>query len=112
VACMRAYIGHIWGHTWATWEQQWGMYARIHGPYMGAAMGHIWGQQCGMHARIHGPHGISPTRKGGREQQVIPYLPLPSLPFPSLFRSVASLNPLLNYAATSSTYRIKILFSI
>jgi len=33
-ACMGAYIGHIW-------EQQWGMYARIYRPYMGAAMGHV-----------------------------------------------------------------------
>jgi len=35
-AYMGAYMGHIWGHTWATWEQQWGMHARIYG--------HIWGQ--------------------------------------------------------------------
>ncbi len=49
-------MGHIW-------EQQWGMHARIHGPYMGAAIGHAcahtwatWEQQWGMHARIHGPY--------------------------------------------------------
>jgi len=53
-ACMRAYMGHIWEHTWAIWEQQWGIHARIHGPHgssngacmrayishMGAVMGH------------------------------------------------------------------------
>ncbi len=60
---MGAAMGHTWAHIWATWEQHWGMHARIHGPHgssngacMRAYMGHIWGQQWGMHARIHGPY--------------------------------------------------------
>jgi len=70
-AVMGSYMGHIWGHTWVTWEQQWGMHARIHRPYVGSAL----------------------PRKGGREQQGIPSLPwtregnCPG-PIPSLFRSV------------------------
>jgi hypothetical protein len=52
---MRVYIGHIWGQQWGMraymaiyGSSEWGMYARIHGPYMG--------QQWGIHARIHGPY--------------------------------------------------------
>ncbi len=70
---MGAAMGHACAHTWATWKQQWGMHARIYGPYMGAYMGHMgaamghtcahtwatWKQQWGMHARIHKPYGSS-----------------------------------------------------
>jgi hypothetical protein len=72
-ACMRAYMA-IYG---ATWEQQWGMHARIYGHiwgHMGAAIGHIWG---------------SPIGRAGRKGIIgnpFPSLvvPAPSLPLPSL----------------------------
>ncbi len=32
---MGAALGHACAHTGAIWEQQWGMHARIYGPYMG-----------------------------------------------------------------------------
>ncbi len=71
-ACMGhtgAAMGHACAHTWATREQQWGMYARIHG--------HIWGQQWGMRARIDGPYMGQPYRES-REG-----IPCYSLPFPA-----------------------------
>ena len=52
-------MGHTWAHIWATWEQQWGMHARIHGPYMGAAMGHACAHTWAIYGGIHGPHGSS-----------------------------------------------------
>jgi len=35
------HMGAAMGHTWATWEQQWGIHGRIYGPYMGTYMGHM-----------------------------------------------------------------------
>ena len=73
---IRAGIGHIWEQQWGmytrihshVWGHIWAIYEGIHGPHgssngvcMRAYMGHIWGhtwatweQQWGMHARIHG----------------------------------------------------------
>jgi len=94
--------GHIWGHTWAPWEQQWACmranmaiyggsngacmraYMAIYGGSNGAAMGHAYaytwpymGAAMG-HACAHTwPYMGEPYREG---REGIPYY---SLPFPA-----------------------------
>jgi len=85
-------MGHACAHTWATWKQQWGMHARIHGPYMGAYMGHM-GAAMG-HACAHTwPYMGQPYRESREEGNNRESLPFPrsgkgitpglSFPFPS-----------------------------
>ena len=96
-ACMRAYMA-IYGSS------EWGMYARIHGPHigayighMGAAMGHTWAHTWAIYGGIHGAYiraymaiyGSSPIGRAGRKGTAgnpFPSLvvPAPSLPLPSL----------------------------
>ncbi len=89
---MGAVLGHACAHIWATWEQQWGMHARIHGPYMGAAMGHacahtwaIYGGSNGACMRAYMAIYGSPIGRAGRKGTTgnpFPSLVIPSLPFP------------------------------
>jgi len=79
---MGAVMGHAYAHTWA-------IYGSSNGACMRAYMGHIWGLQWGMHARIYGHIWGSPIGRAGRKGIVgnpFPSLavPTPSLPLPSL----------------------------
>jgi len=65
---MGAVLGHACAHTWA-------MYGGSNGACMRAYMGHIWGQQWGMHARIYGHiwQPYRESREEGNSRESLPF---------------------------------------